>query len=77
MLARLKDGRVSVYEDPLAANAAIDALLEDGEGTLWVGTFGYGIARFRDGRFEHRTTSGQVRALVEAPGWGALGWNRR
>jgi PAS domain S-box-containing protein len=47
------------------------SLYEDGEGSLWIGTYGAGLSRFKDGRFTAYTTSdglshGMVRALCGA-----------
>jgi len=55
-LIRFRDGRFSVFttQDGLPNNTT-KALSEDGEGGMWVGTYG-GLARFKDGRFTAYTT---------------------
>ncbi len=51
-LMRWKDGKVTTYmkKDGLAATQ-INALYEDTDGTLWIGTDGGGLTRFRDEKF--------------------------
>ena len=66
-LGRLRNRRTAVFVDPSAGSASISAILEDHAGNLWIGTRGAGVARFKDGRFEHITSSGSVVGLVEAP----------
>ena len=67
LLGQLKHGRVKVHRDPISKHAAIDSMFENRGGALWVGLLGTGLARFTDGRFEHYTTSGQVRSITQAP----------
>ena len=66
-LGRLRNHRTTVFVDPSAGSASINAILEDHAGNLWIGTHGAGVARFKDGRFEHITGSGRVVGMVEAP----------
>lgn len=67
VLTRFREGRFKNYQDPLAANHAIDGLLEDREGRLWVGSYGAGLARFENGRFIPVTTTGAVTGIVQSP----------
>jgi diguanylate cyclase (GGDEF)-like protein len=60
-------GRFNTYRDPLAADAAFNALLEDSEGQIWVGSYGAGLMRFVHGRFVHVTATGAVVALAQTP----------
>jgi ligand-binding sensor domain-containing protein len=62
-----RHGRIQVYHDPHNQNNAIHALLEDAQGNLWLGAYGSGVARFKAGRFEHVTNSGQVTAIAQGP----------
>ena len=66
-LARIYRGRVRVYRDPHNKDHAINALLEDAQGNLWLGTYGSGLMRFKDGRFEHVTNSGNVTSIAQGP----------
>ena len=66
-LGRLRNHRTTVFVDPSAGSAPINAILGDRAGNLWIGTHGAGVARFKDGRFEHITGSGRVVGMVEAP----------
>ena len=50
----------------------VRSLYEDAKGTLWVGMFGSGLLRYRDGEFTHvagepELGSGDVRAIVGEP----------
>jgi diguanylate cyclase (GGDEF)-like protein len=66
-LARIHDGRVSIYKDPKAAGTSVNALFEDREGNLWVGFFGKGLARFKDGQFQHLTDTSRIPAITQSP----------
>lgn len=66
-LGRMYHGHMQVYRDPQNQNNAINGLLEDAQGNLWVGAYGSGLARFVDGRFEHITNSGRVTSIAQAP----------
>ena len=66
-LSRIRNGAITSWQDPLARNVSMDAIFEDRRGNLWIGSLGAGVARFAEGRFEHLTNSGQVRAIVEGP----------
>ena len=59
-LARLEDGRFTSFTtaDGLAGNR-VRSILEDADGTLWIGTYDDGLSRFRDGKFfNYRTEQG-------------------
>jgi diguanylate cyclase (GGDEF)-like protein len=64
-MAEIRDGHVSIWRDPQASDASINALYEDRDGHLWVGFFGRGLARFEDGAFRHVTESGRVSGIVQ------------
>ena len=52
-----RDGRfVTLSESDGHPPGAVRAFLTDSDGTVWIGTYGGGLARYRDGRF-HRYTS--------------------
>jgi len=57
-LTKYKDGVFTAFteKDGLAPNI-VRAIYEDGEGTLWIGTYDSGLYRLRNGRFTHYTTS--------------------
>ncbi|MCB5162180.1 ligand-binding sensor domain-containing diguanylate cyclase [Marinomonas algarum] len=48
----LKNGRVSLLHSELI-NEAISALMEDEEGSLWLGTINKGVFKFHDGEIEN------------------------
>ena len=52
------DGRAwtTLHQADGLAKASLMAILEDREGSLWVGTDGGGLSRLRDGRFQTYTT---------------------
>lgn len=64
-IAEIRNGRVSTWHDPQASDISINALYEDREGHLWVGSFGRGLAQFDHGRFRHVTESGRISAITE------------
>ncbi len=66
-LARIRNGRVTVFPPPGSGSGAINALLEGREGTLWVGFSSAGLARFDRGRFQKVIGSGDVRAIAQSP----------
>jgi len=65
-IARLHNGRVSVYHDAAAGDSSVNALLEDRDGTLWIGFEGKGLARFENGHIQHLTDSGRISALAQS-----------
>ncbi|MFP5227191.1 MAG: two-component regulator propeller domain-containing protein [Acidobacteriota bacterium] len=65
-LARIHDGRVSVFHDPQAPDTSINALFGDSQGRLWVGFFGKGLARFDNGVFHHVTLIGRISDLAQS-----------
>ncbi len=69
-LARIHNGRISIYHDSLAADVALLSLFEDRQGRLWVGFGGNGLAQFDHGRFRHVTKTGQVRSIIQSPDGG-------
>ena len=81
-IARLRDGHVSVYHDPLAPNASVNDLLEDRSGGLWVGFSQKGLARFDHGHFVHLSSAGSVADMAESAdgalwtAWDGLGVQR-
>ncbi len=57
-LWRFHEGRFSSYTRRNGLpHDHLEALCEDGEGSLWVGTRGGGLARIHDGKFTHFTTN--------------------
>lgn len=64
-LGRIYRGRIQVFHDSQSQDHHITALFENGQGTLWVGTYGSGLARFQSGRFAHVTNSGQVTGIAQ------------
>jgi len=64
-LGRISRGHIQVYRDPHSQDHPITALFEDRQGTLWLGTYGSGFARFKAGRFDHVTNAGQVTAITQ------------
>lgn len=62
-LARLEhDGTVTVFDDDTVSRAQIQAFYEDAEATLWIGTHGKGLVRYRNGRMHSLCTN---KGLVE------------
>lgn len=66
-VARLRDGRVTLYQDPIATGSSVNAMFQDRDGTVWIGFYPKGIARFVDGRFEHLTKDGRIRGIDQTP----------
>jgi diguanylate cyclase (GGDEF)-like protein len=66
-LTHYYQGRFTTYRYPAARNASINALLEDRAGDLFIGTYGAGSARFKDGNFDPVLNSGNISAIAEAP----------
>ncbi|HUB17198.1 MAG TPA: two-component regulator propeller domain-containing protein, partial [Acidobacteriaceae bacterium] len=66
-LARIRDGRVSVFHDPQAPDTSLNALFQDSRGRLWVGLFGKGLAQFENASFHHVTLTGRVVDLAQSP----------
>jgi ligand-binding sensor domain-containing protein/signal transduction histidine kinase len=59
-LARFDGLRFTVFDKantPAIRHNQIQALLEDDTGALWIGTYGGGLVRLKDGRFEAYTTA--------------------
>jgi signal transduction histidine kinase/ligand-binding sensor domain-containing protein/CheY-like chemotaxis protein/HPt (histidine-containing phosphotransfer) domain-containing protein len=50
-LARWRNGDLSVLADGLFAVSELPAILEDNEGSLWIGSSAVGLSRLRDGKF--------------------------
>ena len=62
--------RIYTVKDGLPAGAAIEAFCEDRTGTLWFGTHGGGLVRFKDGSFttfnsKNGLSSDNIRAIFE------------
>jgi len=55
-LRRLRDGVLTPIPDVVGGRAYVTALHEDAQGTLWIGTFGGGLKRLRDGTVTAYTT---------------------
>jgi ligand-binding sensor domain-containing protein/signal transduction histidine kinase len=53
-LLKYKDGKLedAIRKDSVAHDRGFVSLLLDSEGTMWAGTFGYGLARIRNGSAE-------------------------
>ena len=66
-LARIRNGKISSYQDPGAGNASLTALFEDRSGQLWVGYFGKGLALFKGASFRHVTLNERISDITEAP----------
>jgi diguanylate cyclase (GGDEF)-like protein len=66
-LARIRNGKVSIYRDPSSSGTGILSLFQDNQGRLLVGYGGMGLAQFENGRFHPITRSGIVRAIVQSP----------
>jgi signal transduction histidine kinase/ligand-binding sensor domain-containing protein len=54
-IGRLKDGMFTSYHAP--GLSLVRTIHEDDRGELWIGTYGYGLFRFKDGRFDQITTA--------------------
>ena len=52
-LSRIRNAHVTSFGDLASKDYAINAILEDHLGNLWIGTNGAGVARFHNDRFEH------------------------
>ena len=65
-LARWNNGRVTVYHDPGAEDASLNALFEDRDGHIWVGYNPKGFAEFVHGEFRHVTDTGIVRYITQS-----------
>lgn len=66
-LARIHRGRVTIYRDPQAHNLSLNALFQDRQGRIWVGSYGKGLALFDHGMFHHVTHSGSINAITQSP----------
>ena len=53
-IGRLKDGAFTSYHPP--GLSLVRTIHEDDHGALWIGTYGYGLFRFKDGKFVQITT---------------------
>jgi len=53
-IGRLKNGAFVSYRTP--GLSLVRTIHEDGHGALWIGTYGYGLFRFKDGKFAQITT---------------------
>ncbi len=53
-IARLKGGTFTSYHAP--GLSLVRSIHEDSQGTLWIGTYGYGLFRFKHGEFVQITT---------------------
>jgi signal transduction histidine kinase/ligand-binding sensor domain-containing protein/CheY-like chemotaxis protein len=65
-LARWKDGNLSALTGGLFAVSELPAILEDNEGSLWVGSLAAGLLRLRDGKF---VTTGEPEGLPSDMTW--------
>ena len=53
-LVRLKDGQQTVYTDKTGlSDNSLATLHVDREGALWIGSYGGGVSRYYQGKFEH------------------------
>lgn len=66
-LARIQNGHVTTFHDPIGVDSSVNSLFEDRDGTLWVGYFGKGLAQFHNGTFAHLTSSGSIPAIAQSP----------
>jgi signal transduction histidine kinase/ligand-binding sensor domain-containing protein len=53
-IGRLKNGAFTSYHAP--GLSLVRTIHEDDHGALWIGTYGYGLFRFKDGKFVQITT---------------------
>jgi signal transduction histidine kinase/ligand-binding sensor domain-containing protein len=82
-LTHFKDGRFTKWteQDGLPGNT-VRALKQDGDGTLWIGTYDSGLGRFRDGQFTRYTMkdglfdNGVFQMLEDDFGWLWMSCNR-
>src|SRR5882757_1687602 len=65
-LVRWRDGELSALTGGLFAVSELTAILEDNEGSLWVGSSAVGLLRLRDGRF---ITTGEPEGLPSDMIW--------
>ena len=65
-LARWRDGELSLLTGGLFAASELPAILEDNEGSLWVGSSAAGLLRLRDGKF---ITTGEPEGLQNDTTW--------
>jgi ligand-binding sensor domain-containing protein/signal transduction histidine kinase/DNA-binding response OmpR family regulator len=65
-LARWRDGELSTLTGGLFAVSELPAILEDNEGSLWVGSSAVGLLRLRDGKF---VTTGEPEGLQSDMTW--------
>jgi ligand-binding sensor domain-containing protein/signal transduction histidine kinase/CheY-like chemotaxis protein/HPt (histidine-containing phosphotransfer) domain-containing protein len=65
-LVRWRDGELSALTGGLFAVSELQAILEDNEGSLWVGSSAVGLLRLRDGRF---ITTGEPEGLQSDMIW--------
>jgi diguanylate cyclase (GGDEF)-like protein len=66
VLTRFLNDRFKTFEYERSSKNAINSLLEDRDGSLIVGTYGSGVARFKDGQFEVIRVTGEIPAMAEA-----------
>ncbi len=82
-LTHFRDGRFTKWteQDGLPGNT-VRALKQDGDGTLWIGTYDGGLGRFKDGKFTRYTVrdglfdSGVFQILEDDFGWLWMSCNR-
>ena len=67
VLARLRNGKVTIYHDPEGTKSSLNSLFEDRDGNVWAGFYGTGVARFKDGRFEHISMTGRIPGIAQTP----------
>jgi ligand-binding sensor domain-containing protein len=65
-LVRWRDGEFSPLATGMFAAADLRTLLEDNEGSLWIGSFGLGLLRLHDGKF---VTAGEPEGLSGNIAW--------
>ena len=65
-LVRWRSGEFRAFATGLLAQRDVRAILEDGEGSAWVGSFDAGLLRLRDGKF---ITSGSPEGLTGERIW--------
>ena len=73
--SRLSNGSLTAYtEKDGLSGSFVRTIYEDGDGTLWIGTYDGGLNRLKDGRFTRYTTSeglfsnGVFQILEDDPG---------